>query len=98
MVISWQVGPARQAGEVKGVKLHRRLAAGEAERGGGARDRVSDDQKGRGDHLRGALARAHPVGHAGDRGCAGARRSRTRGGGRSTAKGGPSTAVHGGGG
>ena len=45
MVISWQVGPARQAGEVKGVKPHRRLAASEAERGGGARDRVSDDQK-----------------------------------------------------
>ena len=59
MVISWQVGPARQAGEVKGVKPHRRLAAGEAERGGGARESPSGDQTRGRDHERGARARPH---------------------------------------
>ena len=43
---------------------HRRLAAGEAERGGGAQDRRSGDHSGGGDHPREARAHAHPVEHA----------------------------------
>ena len=78
------------------TRVDRRLVAGEAERGGARRVRRSGDHLGRGGHLREAQARAHPVGHAEDRGVVGARRSEARGGGRSSAKGGRSAAVHGG--
>ena len=49
-------GLARLTGQSR-----RRLAAGEAERGGGARDRRSGDHSGGGDHPREAQARAHLV-------------------------------------
>ena len=63
-----------------------RLAAGEAERGGGARDRRSGDHLGGGDHGRGANARPRHLEQVGETGVAEARRKRARGGGRSSAK------------
>ena len=73
----------------------RRLAAGEAERGGGARDRRSGDHSGGGDHGSEARAHAHPVEHAGGCGGGGARRSRAQGGGRSSASSGSTATAHG---
>ena len=73
----------------------RRLAAGEARDGGGARDRRSGDHSGGGDHPREAQARAHPVVHAGGCGGGGARRSEARGGRRSSGEARAGAAGHG---
>ena len=73
----------------------RRLAAGEARDGGGARDRRSGDHSGGGDHGSEARAHAHPVEHAEGCGGGGARRSRAQGGGRSSATCGRGVVVHG---